>query len=70
MYSFLALIYFSYIEKQMDENGPCKNYMMQTRLGDLDIVELYRQLGKAYHLLEIIKKQMDLYDAIGVTTLK
>jgi len=36
----LALIYRSYIKKQMDENGLCKKYTMQTLLDDLDIIEL------------------------------
>lgn len=43
---FLALIYRSYIKKQMDENGLCKKYTMQTLLDDLDIIELYRQSKK------------------------
>lgn len=42
----LALIYRSYIKKQMDENGLCKKYTMQTLLDDLDIIELYRQSKK------------------------
>ena len=62
----LALIYRSYIKKQMDENGLYKKYTMQTLLDDLDIIELYQQPGKAHHLLEITKKQMALYDAMGV----
>lgn len=62
----LALIYRSYIKKQMDENGLYKKYTMQTLLDDLDIIELYQQPGKAHHLSEITKKQMALYDAMGV----
>ena len=50
----------------MDENGLYKKYAMQTLLDDLDIIELYQQPGKAHHLSEITKKQMDLYDAMGV----
>lgn len=42
----LELIYRSYIKKQMDENGLCKKYTMQTLLDDLDIIELYRQSKK------------------------
>ena len=41
---------------------------MQTLLDDLDIIELYQQPGKAHHLSEITKKQMALYDAMGVAT--
>ena len=63
---FLALIYLSYIKKQMDENGLYKKYTMQTLLDDLDVIELYQQPGKAHHLSEITKKQMALYDAMGV----
>lgn len=63
---FLSLIYLSYIKKQMDENGLYKKYTMQTLLDDLDIIELYQQPGKAHHLSAITRKQMVLYDAMGV----
>lgn len=66
----LALIYRSYIKKQMDENGLYKKYTMQTLLDDLDIIELYQQPGKAHHLSEITKKQMALYDAMDLQTPK
>lgn len=39
---------------------------MQTLLDDLDIIELYQQPDKAHHLSEKTKKQMALYDAMGV----
>lgn len=67
---FLVLIYLSYIKKQMDEKGLYKKYTMQTLLDDLDIIELYQQPGRAHHLSEITKKQMALYDAMGVPFLK
>ena len=41
-------------------------YTMQTLLDDLVIIELYQQPGRAHHLSEITKKQMALYDAMGV----
>ena len=63
---FLALIYLSYIKKQMDEKDLYKKYTMQTLLDDLDIIELYQQPGRAHHLSEITKKQIALYDAMGV----
>ena len=50
----------------MDEKGLYKKYTMQTLLDDLDIIELYQQPGKAHHLSELTKKQMALYDAMGV----
>lgn len=53
-----------------DENGLYKKYTMQTLLDDLDINELYQQPGKVHHLSEITKKQMALYDAIGVAIQK
>ena len=61
-----GLIYLSYIKKQMDEKGLYKKYTMQTLLDDLDIIELYQQPGRAHHLSEITKKQIALYDAMGV----
>lgn len=63
---FLALIYLSYIKKQMEEKGLYKKYTMQTLLDHLDIIEPYQQPGRAHHLSEITKKQMALYDAMGV----
>lgn len=53
-------------QKQMDEKGLYKKYTMQTLLDDLDIIELYQQPGRAHHLSEITKKQIALYDAMGV----
>lgn len=69
IYSYMQMqpfFFLSYIKKQMDEKGLYKKYTMQTLLDDLDIIELYQQPGKAHHLSEITKKQMALYDAMGV----
>ena len=37
---FIALIYLSYIKKQMSEQGLYKSYTMQELLDDLDVIEL------------------------------
>jgi len=63
---FVALMYLSYIKKQMDDHDLFKKHSMQTMLDDLDIIEYYQQPGRAHHLSEITQKQMALYDAMGV----
>ena len=50
----------------MDDNHLYKNYTMQQLIDTLDIIELYQQPGKAYHLSEITEKQLKLYAALGV----
>lgn len=64
---FVALMYLSYIKKQMDDHGLFKSYTMQTLLDDLDIIEYYQQPGRAHHLSEITKKQSSLYEVMDVT---
>jgi len=63
---FVALMYLSYIKKQMDDHDLFKNYSIQTMLDDLDIIEYYQQPGKAHHLSEITGKQAALYEAMEV----
>ena len=63
---FIALMYLSYIKKQMDDHRLFQRYTMQTLLDDLDVIEFYQQPGKAHHLSEITKKQEALFEAMGV----
>ena len=52
---FVVLEFMSYIKKQMDVNNLYKNYMMQSMLDALDIIEYYQQPGRTHHLSEITK---------------
>lgn len=63
---FVALMYLSYIKKQMDDSRLYQRYTMQTLLDDLDVIKYYQQPGRAHHLSEMTKKQEALYQAMGV----
>lgn len=39
---------------------------MQLLLGKLDIIEYYQQIGRKYHLSEIIEKQRKLYNYVDI----
>jgi transposase len=63
---FVALIYLSYIKKEMSEKDLFKNYTMQELLDELDIIECFEQPGRKRRLGEMTKKQMNLYTCLGV----
>jgi hypothetical protein len=50
----------------MDDNKLFKTYTMQELLDELDIIEIYQQLGRQHHLGEITNKQKKLYQYMGV----
>jgi hypothetical protein len=62
----IALIYLSYIKKQMSEKGLYKNYTMQELLDELDVIEAFENPGSALRVGEITKKQSQLYNTLGV----
>jgi len=63
---FIALIYLSYIKKQMSEQGLYKSYTMQELLDDLDVIECFEQPGCALRVGEVTKKQERLYKSLGI----
>lgn len=63
---FVALIYLSYIKKAMSEHTLFKDFTMQELIDELDIIECYEYTGKTSRIGEITKKQMHLYDCLGV----
>lgn len=63
---FIALIYLSYIKKQMADGSLFKKYTMQSLLDEFDIVECYEQPGRALRVGEMTKNQTDLYEKMGV----
>ena len=62
---FLALIFVSYIHKQMRDNNLYRNYTIQSLLDALDVIERYDYHGQKYHCSEITQKQMDLFAYFG-----
>ena len=63
---FIALIYLSYIKKQMSEKELYKNYTVQELLKELDIIEAFKNPCSALRVGKVTKKQSQLYDTLGV----
>lgn len=63
---FVALILVSHLNKKMKESGLYSNYTMQTLLDKLDILECFEDTGRALRIGEILKKQVEIYEALGV----
>ena len=64
---FIALIYLSYIKKQMQDNNLFKNYTMQTLLDKIDVIECYKyKNSRKLQVGEILEKQKDIYTKMGV----
>jgi transposase len=66
---FVALIILSYIRKAMHENNLLSEYTIQEMLDELDIIERYEMPGKRPLIGEITKKQVQLFEAMGVVPL-
>ncbi len=63
---FIALIYLSYINKQMQIKKLYKDYTLQGVLDKLDIIEAFERKGDRIEIGEILKEQHTLYDALGI----
>jgi len=63
---FIALIYLSYVKKQMLEAKLFDKWTMQGLLDDLDTIELFEAPGHGRALGEVTEKQANLYKAMGV----
>ena len=63
---FVALIYLSYIKKQMQANNLFKDYTMQQVFDKLDVIECFENPGDALRVGEVLKKQHHLYEKLGV----
>lgn len=64
---FLALIFLSYIKKQMQDADLYKNYTLPSLLDQLDVIECFEQPGKELRVGEVLEKQKQLYIDMGVT---
>jgi len=63
---FVALIYLSYIKKQMSDQDLFKSHTLQGVLDQLDVIECFKQPGKKLRVGEMLSKQLDLYSKLGV----
>lgn len=63
---FVALIYLSYLKKQMLNAGLFEKWTMQGLLDELDAIELFEAPDHGRLLGEVTKKQAELYKALGV----
>ncbi len=64
---FVALIYLSYIKKQMQVKGLLKNYTLPGLLDKLDVIECFEYQGKALRVGEILDAQAELYYDLGIS---
>lgn len=63
---FIALMIVAYIDKAMRDHGLYKNFTLQGLLDEIDIIERYERPGKKPHIGEMTKKQLMIYDAMGM----
>lgn len=63
---FVALIYLSYIKKQMQDTDLFKSYTMQGAIDKLDIIECFELPGQKLRVGEVLEKQKEIYKCLGV----
>src|SRR5690554_526781 len=63
---FVALIYLSYIKKQMQDAGLFKTYTMQGALDKLDVIECFEAPRRKLRVGELLEKQKEIYLSLGV----
>jgi len=57
---FVALIYLSYIKKQMQDTNLFKKYTLQSVLDQLDVIECFESTGKKRRIGEVLSKQKEI----------
>ena len=65
--AFVALIYVSYIKGRMQETGLFKDYTVQTLLDKVDVIECFEDPGHELRVGEVLSKQRQIYEALGIT---
>ena len=63
---FIALIILSEIKRRMQEAELFRKYSIQEMLDQVDLIECFELKGKAKRYGEIVKKQAEIYEALGV----
>jgi transposase len=63
---FIALIYLSYIKRQMCEKNLFRHFIIQGLLDEIDLVECYTEPGKSLTVGEVLQKQRQLFKDMDV----
>jgi len=63
---FIALIFLSYIKKQMQIKNLYKKYTLQTLLDKIDIIECFEYPNTKLRVGEVLEKQKEIFEAMGV----
>ena len=63
---FLALIYLSYIKKQMSEKNLFNQFTIQGLLDEVDLIECFTEPGKSHTVWEILQKQRQIFKHMDV----
>jgi len=63
---FVALIYLSYLNKQMQVRHLYKDYTMAGLLDKLDVIECYESPGRKPQVGEVLQNQRNLYLELGI----
>jgi transposase len=63
---FVALIYLSYLKKQITASKLGKDYTLTSLLDQLDVIECFEHPCKELRVGEILEKQRQLYISLGV----
>jgi transposase len=63
---FIALIFLSYLKKKMQDGNLFKKYTMHELLDEMDIIECFEYPGYDLRVGEATKKQIEIYEAMGI----
>jgi transposase len=63
---FVALIYLSYIKKQMQQTDLLKTYSLGQMLDKLDVIECFETPGQILQIGELLDKQKLIYDKLDI----
>ena len=66
---FVALILISHLDHKMKEANLYRTYSMQQLLDRLDVLECFEDEGHKLRIGELMNKQADIYEALGVALL-
>ena len=63
---FVALILISHLDHKMKESGLYSNYTLQSLLDKLDVLECFEDANHSLRVGEMLNKQAEIYEALGV----
>ena len=63
---FVALILISHLDHKMKESGLYNNYTMQSLRDKLDVLECFEDANHSLRIGEMLVKQAEIYEALGI----